>query len=78
MREGHWKLLCDYDGTNPQLYDLERDRGESTNLASKHPEVIARMIESLLEWNQSMPSDNGLALGAEQPKKKSKGKKKAM
>lgn len=64
MREGPWKLLCDYDGSHPQLYDLSRDRGETTNLAARHPDVVRRMSTGLLTWHQSMPPDNGPALGA--------------
>jgi uncharacterized sulfatase len=77
MREGNWKLLCDYDGTKPQLYDLAKDRGETTNLAAEQPEITARMTKTLLGWHQSMPPDSGPALGAEQLKSKGKGKKKA-
>lgn len=64
MREGHWKLLCEYDGTQPQLYDLAKDRGETTNLAGQHPDVVERMSKALLAWHASMPADNGPALGA--------------
>jgi len=72
MRDGRWKLLCDYDGTKPQLYDLDKDRGESTNLAAQQSELVTRMTQALLAWHQSMPPDNGPALGAAQPKKKKK------
>ena len=75
MRDGNWKLLCEYDGTQPKLYDLAQDRGETTNLATKQPEIVARMTSSLLNWHQEMPPDNGPALSREQPK--AKGKKKA-
>lgn len=64
MRKGHWKFLCDYDGTQPQLYDLANDRGETTNLAKQQPETVARMTKALLHWHQSMPPDNGQALAA--------------
>ncbi|MBL9184174.1 MAG: sulfatase-like hydrolase/transferase [Verrucomicrobiaceae bacterium] len=70
MREGHWKLLCEYDGSKPQLYDLSKDRSEATNIAAKHPEVVSRMREAVVSWHQSLPPDNGPALGAEKPKKK--------
>ncbi|WP_395716315.1 sulfatase [Prosthecobacter sp.] len=72
MRDGRWKLLCEYDGTKPQLYDLDKDRGESTNLAAQQSELVTRMTQALLAWHQSMPPDNGPALGAAQPKKKKK------
>lgn len=70
MREGHWKLLCEYDGSKPQLYDLSKDRSETTNIADQHPEVVSRMREAVVNWHQSLPPDNGPALGLEKPKKK--------
>jgi hypothetical protein len=51
-------------GTQPQLYDLAKDRGESTNLAAKHADIVERMSKALLAWHASMPADNGPALGA--------------
>ncbi len=63
VRDGNWKLLCEYDGTLPQLYDLAVDRAETTNLATQHPEVVARLTASVVAWHQSMPPDNGPALG---------------
>lgn len=65
VREGNWKFLCEYDGSQPRLYDLAYDRGEDTNLADKNPEVVARMRQAVLAWDKSMPPDNGRALGAE-------------
>jgi uncharacterized sulfatase len=70
MRESHWKLLCEYDGSKPQLYDLSKDRSETTNIAGSHPEVVSRMREAVVSWHQSLPPDNGPALGDEKPKKK--------
>jgi arylsulfatase A-like enzyme len=64
MREGDWKLLCDYDGSNSELYDLAKDRGETTNVAGGNAAVVARMKAALLAWHQAMPPDNGPALGA--------------
>ncbi len=70
MREGHWKFLCEYDGSKPQLYDLSKDRSETTNIADKHPDVASRLRDAVVSWHQSLPPDNGPALGAEKPKKK--------
>jgi len=61
IREGIWKLLCEYDGSEPELYDISRDRGEQESLANKHPEIVARMTKKLIAWHQSMPPDNGAA-----------------
>jgi len=44
VREGRWKALR-YGLKSPvQLYDLETDSGERNNLASQHPEIVARMV----------------------------------
>ncbi len=59
VREGRWKLLCEYDGSEPELYDLETDRSESTNVADKHPQEVQRLRELVVAWHKSMPADNG-------------------
>lgn len=59
VRDGKWKLLCEYDGADPQLYDLDTDRGEARNLASEHPDVVKRLTKAVLAWHRSMPPDNG-------------------
>ena len=62
IREGDWKLLCAYDGSNPQLYNLAKDRAETNNLAGRHPDVMARRSAAVLAWHQSLPPDHGPAL----------------
>ena len=75
VRQGPWKLLCDYDGSRTQLYNLESDPGEKNNLAADEPDLVSSLTAKLMEWNQSMPQDNGLALGT-QPEKKPRNSKK--
>ena len=50
--EGQWKLLCDYDGSRPLLYDLSVDPGEANNLVEKHPERVTAMSKQITEWYQ--------------------------
>lgn len=82
IRSGPWKLLCDYDGARPQLYDLQVDREETKNLAGAEPERVQVLTEAVLAWHRSLPADRGPELGAEalkspaQPKNKKQGKKK--
>lgn len=59
VRNGKWKLLCSYHGSNPQLYDLDADRAETTNIAGEHPDVVRRLSAELVTWHKSMPPDNG-------------------
>jgi arylsulfatase A-like enzyme len=62
VRAGPWKLLCEYDGSEAQLYDLENDRGETKNLATQHPQRVRRLTSRVCAWHQSMPPDKGPAL----------------
>ncbi|RYD33664.1 MAG: N-acetylgalactosamine-6-sulfatase [Verrucomicrobiaceae bacterium] len=70
MREGGWKLLCNYDGSSPQLYQLPGDAGEADNLALRHPEVVEKMTRAVVAWHASLPPDNGPALGENRPRRK--------
>ena len=46
LRSGPWKLVKFLDA-EPELYDLGTDPGESVNLATKHPDVTARLMDAL-------------------------------
>lgn len=66
IRQGHWKLaLCRDSGgwSDPrpgspkatplppvQLFNLDTDRGEQTNVQDKHPEVVARLTKLLEKY----------------------------
>ena len=62
MRQGKWKLLCEFDGSDSELYDLENDLSESKNLAEQNTDILKKMKNKLMAWNQSMPADNGAKL----------------
>lgn len=64
VRDGRWKLLCEYDGSNPQLYDLDSDRGEKSNVARQHPDISGRLTKLVRQWNESMPADKGATYAA--------------
>ncbi|MFC1758049.1 sulfatase [Planctomycetota bacterium] len=64
VRAGKWKFLCEYDGSDAELYDMENDRGESTNVARRNPAITKRLARSTVAWHQSMPADNGADLAA--------------
>ena len=59
VRRGEWKLLCDFDGSHKKLYNVESDPGESTNVATGHPEITKRLVKAVLQWNSEMPADAG-------------------
>ena len=59
IREGKWKLLCEYDGSQPELYNLESNRSEGRNVAFAHAEVVKTLTQKILAWHSSMPPDLG-------------------
>lgn len=59
VRKGVWKLLCEYDGSDAMLYNLGSDPGETSNLIDSQPDLAARLIAAVVDWNESMPQDNG-------------------
>jgi hypothetical protein len=46
---GKWKAVQQPINTAIRLYDLETDLGETTDLAAKHPEIVALMKQRMEE-----------------------------
>ena len=69
VRAGKWKLLCEYDGSDVELYDMTVDIGETKNVALQHDDVVKSLSTSLVAWHKSMPPDNGADF-VKKPKKK--------
>ncbi|MNI89264.1 hypothetical protein D3C73_1466480 [compost metagenome] len=55
IREGDWKLLMNSNNTDVQLYNITRDKKETTNLAASEPELADRLKGKLLNWWGSLP-----------------------
>lgn len=54
VRHGPWKLLCDFNGARPQLYDLLVDPGESNNLVETHPKVAEELTAKVVAWHDGI------------------------
>jgi arylsulfatase A-like enzyme len=57
IRKGRWKLVDwrDFDARRNsgwKLFDLDRDIGEKTDLASTHPEIVAELSAAWDAWNR--------------------------
>lgn len=52
IREGKWKLLR--GGEREYLYDLDVDLEEKHNVASKHPDIAARLRGQLSQWADTL------------------------
>lgn len=54
IRKGQWKLIKYYENDVVELYDLEQDIGESTNIASRHPEVVQQLVKLMESESQKL------------------------
>lgn len=61
IRDGEWKLLCNLDGADEQLYNLRDDPSEQHDLAAEQSPIVRRLKRLLLDWNATLPVD-GVAL----------------
>ena len=50
IRQGTWKLIYFHAGPRFELYDLENDLGETTDLASSDPGRVRAMAEVMTKW----------------------------
>ncbi|MBM4091852.1 MAG: arylsulfatase, partial [Planctomycetes bacterium] len=50
MRDGQWKLVAKGPGGTWELYDIEADRTEMHDLASRHPERLRTMVKQWETW----------------------------
>jgi len=62
IREKNFKLIEYFELGRRELFDIEKDPGESRNLAEQEPEQVQRLARKLADWRDSvaaqMPSEN--------------------
>ncbi len=56
IREGKWKFLFNFDGTRAELYNMEIDEKETTNLVLANPKEAGILKAKLLSWRLGLPS----------------------
>lgn len=54
VRLGDWKLIV-RNKKAPELYNIRKDIGETTNLADAHPERVADMKKMIKSWQAELP-----------------------
>ena len=52
IRSGNWKLVA--EKTRVELFDLEKDLSETTDLAAKHPKVVSELTDKYNAWLDEM------------------------
>jgi uncharacterized sulfatase len=53
VRKGKWKLV-EFGDQLSQLFDLDADIGERTDLSAKHPEVVKDLRAAWQKWSDQM------------------------
>ncbi len=78
IREGDFKLIEFFEDGRLELFDLEKDPNETTNLAESRPEKAAELLEKLNSWRKSVDAQMMTPNPDYDPKKDSgkKGKRK--
>ncbi len=54
VRRGRWKLVIPGKDRKPELYDLEKDIGESNDLAFQYPKIISELEAELDNWEKDV------------------------
>lgn len=57
VRDGKWKLLVNSETKKLELYDLEDDWAEATDVAAENPETVQKLKRQLAEWRESLPTE---------------------
>ena len=55
IRDGRWKLLVAAEDEKAELYDLENDWAEKTDVAADNPEITQQLEKKLKDWKASLP-----------------------
>ena len=64
VRDGKWKLLVGRTEGQLELYDLENDWAEKTDLSADYPDVVKRLSDEINAWKDGLPespSENALS-----------------
>jgi arylsulfatase A-like enzyme len=54
IRRGSWKLIEWFEDQRAELFDLERDPGEQTDLANRDPQRAAALRAELKAWQKTV------------------------
>lgn len=54
IRSGEWKLVCNSERTDFELYNLSWDTRETTDLSAHYPKLFERMKKDLIEYDNEV------------------------
>jgi len=56
IRDGKWKLLVNQELERTELYDIEADWAEKSDVAKANPKVVKKLTSKVLAWKASLPT----------------------
>ena len=57
IRDGRWKLITNKELDRKELYDMENDWAETTDVADKNPDVVKDLTAKLNAWKATLPTE---------------------
>ncbi|TWT49821.1 Arylsulfatase [Thalassoglobus neptunius] len=54
IRMGNWKLIEWFETGRLELYNLDSDLGEETDLSKSHPEDLKRLHSAMIQWREAV------------------------
>jgi len=57
IRKGPWKLIETFDPVGIELYNLDEDLSETTNLATQRPNLVSELHEQLAAWRRDVAAE---------------------
>jgi arylsulfatase A-like enzyme len=55
IRQGKWKLMINQEMQKTELYDIESDWAERSDLSDQFPNVTKRLTDKVLAWKTTLP-----------------------
>lgn len=53
FRKGDWKLFINERNQKVRLFDLSKDRSETTDLSKAYPQKLAELLKDLQSWEKT-------------------------
>ena len=57
IRDGQWKLLHNEKLGRTELYNIQQDWAEATDLSKSHPEIVQKLKNQIFAWKQTLPKN---------------------
>jgi len=57
IRDGKWKMMVNQELNRTELYNIEADWAETTNVAGANPDVVKALTKKVLAWKRSLPTE---------------------